>query len=169
MNGLEVEPLQPAAAPIDMLEHYFGVHGWASERNGDEEIVATIDGSWTQYQLRALWREEEGVLQLVALPDLQVPDDRRAAMWETLGRINEQLWMGHFEMWSADGTLLFRHATALEADEDTGLSMAQAEIIVEAALDECERYFPVFQFVIFGGKSPTEAIAAALIDTMGEA
>ena len=45
----------------------------------------------------------------------------------------------------------------------------QAESIVEAAMEECERFYPVFQFVLWGGKSPGEAIAAALIDTHGEA
>ena len=44
-----------------------------------------------------------------------------------------------------------------------------AEAIAEAAMEECERFYPVFQFVLWGGKSPTEAIAAALIDTAGEA
>ena len=37
-----------------------------------------------------------------------------------------------------------------------------AEAIAEAALEECERFYPVFQFVLWGGKSPGEAIAAAL-------
>ena len=32
-----------------------------------------------------------------------------------------------------------------------------------------ERFYPVFQFVLWGGKSPGEAISAALIDTHGEA
>ena len=41
--------------------------------------------------------------------------------------------------------------------------------IFQAALEECERFYPVFQFVLWGGKSPGEAIAAALIDTHGEA
>src|SRR5688572_31021705 len=41
--------------------------------------------------------------------------------------------------------------------------------ITEAAMEECERFYPVFQFVLWGGKSPGEAIAAALIDTHGEA
>ena len=45
----------------------------------------------------------------------------------------------------------------------------QAEAIAEAAVEECERFYPVFQFVLWGGKSPGEAIAAALIDTHGEA
>jgi hypothetical protein len=36
-------------------------------------------------------------------------------------------------------------------------------------MEECERFYPVFQFVLWGGKSPAEAISAALIDTAGEA
>ncbi len=162
---------QLTAAPIDMLEQYFGAHGWAFERNGDEEIVASVEGSWTTYQLRALWREEERVLQFVALPDVRVADSKRAAIYETIGLINEQLWLGHFEMWSADGTLLFRHAALLDRgdDEDVGLTLDQAEMLVEAAIDECERYYPVFQFVLWAGKKPAEALHAAMIDTVGEA
>ena len=57
----------------------------------------------------------------------------------------------------------------LDAREGEGLSLEQAEAIAEAAVEECERFYPVFQFVLWGGKSPGEAIAAALIDTHGEA
>ena len=41
--------------------------------------------------------------------------------------------------------------------------------MVETAIDECERFYPVFQFVLWGGKSPAEAISASLIETRGEA
>lgn len=172
MNQLDIDYPPDAAAPIDVLEHYFGQHGWACERDGDEEISATISGSWANVQLKALWREDDRVLQLIALPDVQVPEDKRAAMYETIGRINEQLWIGHFEMWAADGTVVFRHAALLQSDEDedeADLTLGQAEALVEAAIDECERFHPVFQFVLWAGKSPAEAIAAALLDTVGEA
>src|SRR3546814_10043750 len=86
-----------------MLERYFGAHGWEFERHNDDEITASVEGSWTTYQLRALWRVDERVLQFVALPDVRVPENRRGAIHETLSLINEQLWIGHFEMWSADG------------------------------------------------------------------
>jgi hypothetical protein len=49
------------------------------------------------------------------------------------------------------------------------MSLAQTETLIESAIDECERYYPVFQFVLWGGKTPREAIAAALIETQGEA
>ena len=49
------------------------------------------------------------------------------------------------------------------------LSPAQAEILTDAAVEEFERYYPVFQLVLLAGQSPVEALAAALIETAGEA
>ncbi len=165
----DYESARDASAPIDMLEQYFSAHGWSHERTGDEEIVASFQGSWTQYELRAVWRDEDRVLQFLALPDTRVPPDKRSAIYETLGLINEQLWIGHFEMWASSGMLLFRHAALLDGQGDAALTLEQAETLVEAAIDECERFYPVFQFVLWADKTPQEAIAAALIETQGEA
>ena len=109
------------------------------------------------------------MLQFLAFPDIKVGPEKRSAIYEALSLINEQLWLGHFEMWSGSGLVLFRHSTILDTREDEGLSLEQAEAIAEAAVEECERFYPVFQFVLWGGKSPGEAISAALIDTHGEA
>jgi hypothetical protein len=86
-----------------------------------------------------------------------------------MGHINEQLWIGHFEMWASSGVLLFRHAVLLDGSADPLMTLDQAETVVEAAIDECERFYPVFQFVLWADKTPQEAIAAALIETQGEA
>jgi hypothetical protein len=107
------------------------------------------------------------VLQFLAFPDIKVGPEKRTAIYESLGLINEQLWLGHFELWSGSGLIVFRHATLVPESE--GLSFEAAEAISEAAIEECERFYPVFQFVLWGGKSPSEAISAALIDTAGEA
>lgn len=172
MSMVDTDYTPAPAAPIDMLEHVFDANGWAFERSGDEEISTSIKGGWATYQLRALWREEERVLQIIARADLTAPDDRKMAVYETLGLINEQLWMGHFELWSADGTVLFRHATLLDNDDDEDepdLTIGQAEVLVEAAVDEFERFYPVFQLVMFADRSPQDAMAAALLETVGEA
>ena len=114
-----------------------------------------------------MWRSEDQVLQFLAFPDIKVGPEKRAAIYETLGLINEQLWLGHFELWSGSGLIVFRHA-ALVGEGDT-LTFEQAEAISEAAIEECERFYPVFQFVLWANKTPQEAIAAALIETQGEA
>ncbi|MGZ8297426.1 MAG: YbjN domain-containing protein [Allosphingosinicella sp.] len=168
MNVDEFELEREPGGPIDMLEHYFSAHGWACER-GEDEIVANFQGSWAQYELRAVWRDEDHVLQFLALPDIRVAQDKRAAVYETIGLINEQLWIGHFELWASSGLVLFRHATLLEGEEGGVFTLQHAETLVEAAIEECERFYPVFQFVLWAGKTPQEAIAAALIETQGEA
>lgn len=157
------------AAPIDMLESYYAAHGWSHERE-DDEIVARVKGSWTEYELRAIWREDDGVLQFLAFPDVRVSDERRGDIYEATGLVNEQLWVGHFELWSSSGILLYRHAAMVGGGEEGGaMTLAQTELLVESAIDECERFYPVFQFVLWGGKSPRDALAAALIETQGEA
>ena len=156
-------------SPIDRLETYFEARGWASERSGDDEIVATAGGSWAQYELRAVWRGDDGVLQFLALPDIRAGSDKRPAIYEAIGLINEQMWLGHFEMWAASGLILFRHAMLVDDEADQPLGADAVETLVETALDECERFYPVFQFVLWGDKTPQEAIAAAMIDTQGEA
>ena len=156
------------AAPIDMLESYYAAHGWENERHEDE-IIARVKGSWTQYELRALWREEDSVLQFLAFPDIRVTDERRAGVYEAIGLVNEQLWVGHFELWSSSGILLYRHAALVDPTDGGTLTLEAAELLVESAIDECERFYPVFQFVLWGGKTPKEALAAALTETQGEA
>ena len=166
LNQADQEPDDDA--PLDMLETYFDAHGWENERH-DEELVAQVKGSWTTYELRALWRDGDSVLQFLAFPDIKVTDDRRTAIYEAMALVNEQLWVGHFELWTSSGVLLYRHAAMIDGDDGAALSLAQAEQLVETAVEECERFYPVFQFVLWGGKSPKEALAAALIETHGEA
>ena len=159
---------QEPAAPIEMLEAYYAAHGWEHERHEDE-IVATVKGSWTTYELRALWREDDSVLQFLAFPDIKVTDDRRGAVYEAIGLVNEQLWIGHFELWSTSGVLLYRHAAMIDGEDEGTMSLGATELLVESAIEECERFYPVFQFVLWGGKTPKDALAAALIETQGEA
>ena len=60
-----------------------------------------------------------------------------------------------------------RHLTLLRGG--TGLSPEQIEDMVDLAVSECERFYPAFQFVIWGGKSAADAVASSLLDTVGEA
>ncbi|MBS0255798.1 MAG: YbjN domain-containing protein [Proteobacteria bacterium] len=160
-------PGQDDAAPVEMLAELFTARGWHCEILSDEELTGEIQGSWAMYTLRAIWRPDDNVLQLLCLPDIRIAEDKRAAIYEVTAMINEQLWLGHFEIWSAGHVLLYRHGLLL--GEDGMLSIAQAQNVVELAVEECDRFYPAFQFILWGDKSPAEALAAALVDAAGEA
>ena len=154
------------AAPLDMLMALFAARGWPCEI-GPGEMSGEIQGSWTKYQVKGIWRAEDQVLQLLCLPDIRVPADKRGAAFELVSLANEQMWLGHFEIWSDGGVLLYRNGTVL-GDEGM-LSLSQAQTLVEVAVDECDRFYPAFQFVLWGDKRPKEALAAAMVDAAGEA
>ena len=155
------------AAPVEMLGQVFDAHGWTHEYISDDELNGEIQGSWANYQVRAIWRAEDNVLQLLCLPDIRVPEDKRASMFEVMSLINEQLWLGHFDIWSNGWVLLYRHGLLL--GDDGLLSLAQARTLVEAAIEECDRFYPAFQFILWGDKTPAEALASAMVDAAGEA
>ena len=155
------------AAPIDMLAALFEAHGWAFEHVSEDEVCGEVPGSWTTYQVRCIWRREDRVLQLLCLPEIRVPDAKKRAAWELLTLVNEQVWLGHFDMWSSGGVLLYRHAILLPDDGMLSLSMAQ--MAVDSAVTECDRFYPAFQFVLWGDKNPRDALDAALVDAAGEA
>jgi hypothetical protein len=81
--------------------------------------------------------------------------------------LNEQLYFGHFDLWRHDGSVMFRNSLLLAGG--AGSNDAQCETLISLAVDACERYFPCFQFVIWAGKTAEDALAASLIETVGEA
>lgn len=157
-----------AVNPLDLVEQKVAGNEWAYERLGNDEITAAVPGSWCEYHLRFFWREDGSVLQVASMFDFRVPDNKRAPIYEVIALINERIWMGHFELWSEEGVVMFRHAVFAE-DNLSGISSGHAELLIETVLTECERFYPVFQFVIWAGKNPSEAIEAAMLEPMGEA
>lgn len=158
----------PLVNPLESIELVLGANGWPYERMSEEEISATAKGKWCEYFLRFYWQEEGRILQLACILDLTVPSDRKREVYQALSMINERMWVGHFEMWDDDSVIMFRHATLAE-EEATGVSPATSSAVMEIALSECERFYPVFQFVAWTSKTPAEAIQAAMLNTEGEA
>jgi hypothetical protein len=62
---------------------------------------------------------------------------------------------------------LFRYTVLTRGGRVPGIE--SLEDLVEIALTECERFYPAFQLVIWGGKLPSEAMASSMIDVAGSA
>ncbi len=155
--------LHPLAAVEDMA----ATNDWSFERSGDDEVTILSRGHWTDYQISFTWMDEIAALHMACAFDMKIPEHRRAEVQRLIAAINEQLWIGHFDLWSMNGLIMHRQALVLP--EGLQASTAQCESMLTNALDTCERYFAAFQFVIWSGKSASEAMDAAMFDTAGEA
>ncbi len=153
--------------PLDVVEQMVLANGWTFDRSGDDEIAVEVTAPGCVYRLWFAWCGERESLHFSCAFDLRVPDNRRATLFELLALINERMWMGHFDVWFDQGLVTYRQTLPLRGG--AGVCREQMTDLVEAALAECERYYPPFQYAIWGGKTPGEALAAALFDTVGEA
>jgi hypothetical protein len=155
------------SSPLDVVERIASINDWTFDRTGDDEINILIKGRWVDYQVSFTWMGELEALHLACAFDIKVAERRRAEVQQLIAHMNEQMWIGHFDLWSDDGLVMFRHALVLtggvEATDD------QCKAVLGTAIDTCERYFPAFQFVLWAGKSAREAMDAAMFETSGEA
>jgi hypothetical protein len=62
---------------------------------------------------------------------------------------------------------MFRHAIPLRGTD--GLKPEQLNDLVEVAISESERFYPAFQYVVWAGKTPADALTASILETVGEA
>ena len=153
--------------PVDTVERLASMHDWSFDRAGADEIAISVKGRWTDYHVSFTWMDDIEALHLACAFDLKVPEPRRSEVLALIAMVNEQLWVGHFDMWTKDGIVMFRHAMLLAGGAE--LAGKQGEAMLEAALDTCERYYQAFQFVVWAGKTAREAMDAAVFDTSGEA
>ncbi|WP_119459164.1 YbjN domain-containing protein [Rhodospirillaceae bacterium SYSU D60014] len=167
MTTLTVEQSSPQTNPLDILEELVNANEWRFDRTTDEEMVVEISGRWCEYRLFFVWQEDLSAMYFSCLFDLRVPSQKRPAVSELLALINEKLWLGHFDLCSDELVPMFRHTILLRGV--TGASVEQLEDLVDIALGECERFFPAFQYVVWGGRTAEEAVAAAMFETVGEA
>jgi hypothetical protein len=154
------------ANPIDLVEQLALGHEWACERNGDDELTLIVAGDWTDYHISINWREDLEALHLACAFDFKVPETRLPEMYRLVAQINEQLWLGHFDLWTTEGLIMFRHALLLNGSIATP---RQCEAMLKAALEGCERYYQAFQFVVWAGRESREALATAMFETEGRA
>jgi len=153
--------------PMDLVERTVGLYEWQSERNCDTEIAAKAPGKWCDYSLYFTWSENAEAMQLTCAFDMRIHASKRAAVHELLMRANENLWLGHFTLWLDEGMPMFRHALPLRGAQVP--TIEQIQDMIETAIYECERFYPAFQYVIWGGRSASDAMDMALLETVGEA
>lgn len=153
--------------PIDLVEQLVASNDWAFDRRSEAELAVEAQGKWSDYGLYFCWSEEIGVLHFSAAFEMKVPGKTSGRIYELLAKANERLWVGHFGLDEETGMPVYRHAALLRGGQ--GITPEAMEDMIDIAICECERFFPAFQFVLWGGKSPDEALESAMLECVGEA
>ena len=153
--------------PLAVVEDVAADNNLSFERSGEDEVTILSKCDWTDYQISFTWMGAIEALHLACAFDLKIPEPRRGEVQRLIASINEQLWVGHFDIWTHTGMIMYRQALVLPGG--MAASTAQCETMLVSAIHACERYYPAFQFVVWAGRSAADAMTAAMFDTEGEA
>lgn len=154
--------------PIDVVEAVIVSDGrFEIERGDDGDLTFSTKGAWCEVMGAFCWREELPAVLMTVSFGLQAPEHRRTEAARLTALINENLWFGHFDLWSDDGTVVFRHAIAMIGRGE--LQPGEAQAMIAAALDAGDRFYPAYERLFEAGFSAEEAAHAAIFETIGEA
>ncbi len=167
MSLIEVGPDDRSEHPVDVVERLAAVNEWTFDRAETDEIAIRAPGAFANYDVAFTWLPDIELLHVSCSFDFKTPPHKRAALGELTQLINEQMWLGHFDLWSQQDIVMFRHSLCLAGGASA--TDAQCDAVVKAAIQACETYYQAFQFVLWADRGPREAIAMATFETRGAA
>lgn len=140
---------------------------FAVERAEDGDVQFGFKGAWCEAVGYFSWREELPAMLFTVSFGIVAEDERRKDAAHLIAMINENLWLGHFDLWDEDGSIVFRHALPMIGRSE--IAPGEIQALLAASLDAADRFYPAFGFLLKHGKTASEAAMAALFETAGEA
>jgi hypothetical protein len=167
MHATAAQAVERCEHPVDVVERLAALNEWAFDRQDEDEIAILVEGKWSRYEVSITWVPDVESLHFSCAFELKTPERKKGEVGDLIRLINAQMWLGHFDLWPQDRIVMFRHAHCLTGGASA--SEGQARALVDAAVKACETYYQSFQFVLWAGRSPREALDFAMFATVGNA
>lgn len=153
--------------PLHAIETAANALDLEAERVDSDELHLSLPGQWRDIGVWFAWRRDLKTIQMGAPLDLKAPPEKAAEAARLVALVNERLWIGHFDLWAEDNSIVYRNAMVLP--ENGVFDRSQADAVISGASEAIDRFFPAFNFLIWGGKSPEDALQSSLFETAGSA
>ena len=153
--------------PIDLVETIANHNAWDFDRVAHDQIAMAVEGLWRTYSLTLAWSARDQTLRLICTFEMEPPEERVPALYEMLNEVNDQCWAGTFTWWGEQKLVVYRYGLVLAGEQVA--SPEQVDTMISAAIASCERYYPAFQLVTWGGRPARDALQIAIAETYGRA
>ncbi len=153
--------------PIDIVEHIAEFHEWDFDRVADDQIAMAVEGQWRTYSITLAWSSFDETLRLICTFEMEPPEDKLPALYETLNRTNDMCWAGAFTYWNEQRLMVYRYGLVMAGGQLAGPE--QIDRMIGTAVTAAERFYPAFQLVAWGDQDPADAMHVAIAEAYGRA
>ena len=153
--------------PIDIVEHIAEHHEWDFDRIADDQIAMAVEGQWRTYSITLAWSGYDETLRLVCTFDMEPPESKLPDLYHALNEVNDQCWAGAFTYWRDQKLMVYRYGLVLTGGQEA--SAEQIDTMIRAAVLSAERFYPALQLVVWGNRTPEDALQVAIAEAYGRA
>ncbi|KIN77650.1 YbjN domain-containing protein [Sulfitobacter mediterraneus] len=165
--ALSEQYLEEDIHPIDIVEHLAAHHEWDFDRIADDQIAMAVEGQWRTYSITLAWSPYDETLRLICTFEMEPPAEKLPKLYELLNNVNDQCWAGAFTYWAEQQLMVYRYGLVLAGGNVA--SAEQIDTMIGAAVMSAERYYPALQLLVWGDRTPEEAIQVAIAEAYGRA
>ena len=153
--------------PIDIVETLAAHHDWDFDRVTDDQIAMAVEGQWRTYSITLAWSPYDETLRLICTFEMDPPEERVPALYDTLNRTNDMVWSGAFTYWREQRLMVWRYGLLMSGGQVA--APEQIDTMIRNAIGACERFYPAFQLVAWADRAPGDALKLAIAQAYGRA
>ncbi len=149
---------------LDIAEEVLKAKDLNFSRIDENEMLVTLSEN---YHLSILLRPEYELLHFSNDLNLVCPDDKIAAIEDSIIKANERIWVGHFDLLSNGNKIIYSFTIpfifSFFFDENN------FESLIDLVYDESERFYHYFKMIISDKNIPNFSLSSLFQDSIGEA
>lgn len=154
---------------LDLVEDLAEARKWTCVREDDTFLTLTVPGiDGISYDICMEWQDEFASLLFACSLPMAIDDQNYEAAARTLEQINQNLWLGHFDLSNHKKYPTFRY-TFLFRLIPSHIAVDMIADVVDVAVAECNRFHSTFQMLQAGDVRLQDNLSAAVFETVGEA
>ena len=141
--------------PINLLEKIIISKNWVFERPLEDEIYIEVPTKFSNLIIQVSWLKTQGRIEIKSFFYIKMDFSRNIEIYKLLNLINNKINCGHFLINECKYPA-FKYSIIVK--DHRSIKFELLKEILNYAIIESEKFFPVFQLVLWGGKKAEEAI-----------
>ena len=161
-----IDLIDSKSHPINLLEEIIISKNWIFERPIEDEIYIEVPTKYSNLIIQVNWLKNQSRIEIRSFFYNKMDFSDNVEIYKLLNLINNRINYGHFII-NENSYPTFKNSIIIKDYKSIKFDLLKE--LLNYAILESERFFPILQLVLWGGKKAEEAILFFDFETEGKA
>ena len=166
MASSSIDLIDSKSHPINLLEEIIISKNWIFERPIEDEIYIEVPTKYSNLIIQVNWLKNKSRIEIRSFFYNKMDFSDNVEIYKLLNLINNRINYGHFII-NENSFPTFKNSIIIKDYKSIKFDLLKE--LLNYAILESERFFPILQLVLWGGKKAEEAILFFDFKTEGRA